>query len=192
MKSCLSLCQLARKTIESSFDGKWFKNYINFNPDEKTKEKFSEKKACFVTLTNSGRLRGCIGNIFARQELWKDVQENAIHAAFHDPRFPPLKKEDLKKVKIKVSVLTNPEKLEYKNESELLNKIKKNMGVILRHMGHEATFLPQVWGHFSPDNSLSKQDKIRFLQELSIKAGLDKDAWKTADIYTYNVEAEKE
>jgi AmmeMemoRadiSam system protein A len=174
----MNLPQIARKAIEFYFDNK------KFEPDEKTKQKYREKKACFVTLTENDELRGCIGGLEARQELWKDVVENAVNAGFSDFRFFPLNKSELKKIKIEVSVLTEPKKLEFKNEKELLEKLNKSMGIILKKGFYTSTFLPQVWEELP--------DKIEFLEHLSIKAGLNKDAWKNAEIFYYNVEIFRE
>ena len=135
-------------------------------------------------MTENDELRGCIGGLEARQELWKDVVENAVNAGFSDFRFFHLNKSELKKIKIEVSVLTEPKKLEFKNEKELLEKLNKSMGVILKKGFYTSTFLPQVWEELP--------DKIEFLEHLSIKAGLNKDAWKNAEIFYYNVEIFRE
>jgi uncharacterized protein len=172
------LLKLARKAIKSHFDGE--KLFV----DEKIKKKFGEKLACFVTLTEGGELRGCIGTLSAHQELWKDVIENAIHAGFDDYRFSPLSKDELSKIKIEISVLSKPEKLEYKNPEDLLKKIDKKMGLILKKGWNSATFLPQVWEQLP--------DKVLFLEHLSSKAGLLKDAWKTAEFSFYRVESVEE
>ncbi len=174
----MKLTELARKTIELHFLGNLFQ------PDEKTKEKYKDKKACFVTLTKRGSLRGCIGSLEARQELWKDVQENSINSGFYDTRFAPLTKDELDKIKIEVSVLSKHIKLNYKNEKDLLNKLDNKMGVILKKDNFSSTFLPQVWEQIL--------DKTEFLENLSLKAGLNKDAWKKAEIWYYYVEIEKE
>ena len=174
----MKLTDLARKTIESYFCGK------NFEVDEATRKTFSKLGASFVTLTINGELRGCIGSLVARQSLWKDVRENALNAAFEDSRFSPLEKGELNRIKIEVSVLSEPKKLEYKNEKDLLNKLNHNMGLILKKGFYSATFLPQVWEELP--------DKIDFLEHLSRKAGLNKDAWKTADFEYYAVTSEKE
>lgn len=174
----MKLIEIARKAIEEYFENKIFEL------DEKTKKRYAEKQACFVTLTENKRLRGCIGSLEPRQELWRDVQENAINSAFNDSRFNPLAKNELKKIKIEVSVLSKPKKLEFKNERDLLNKLKSNFGVILRKGFYTATFLPQVWEQIT--------NKIRFLEELSRKAGLNKDSWKSSEIYYYTVDIDKE
>mgnify|MGYP001597960380 FL=1 len=152
---------------------------------EKIKKKYSEKKACFVTLTISGELRGCIGSLEARQELWKDVVENARNAAFSDPRFNPLTREELKEVKIEISVLSVPEKIEYKNEKDLKNKIK-GKGVIIQKNFYSATYLPQVWEQL--------KNEEEFLSSLCRKARLPGNSWrnKKLDVWTYSVKSIEE
>lgn len=176
----LTLTQIARKTLKRCFEGK------KFIPDDKVKSKYHKTCACFVTLTKNGMLMGCIGSLTPTQELWKNIQENAINAAFNDPRFSQLRKDELKRVKIEVSVLSQPRKLDYKNPDDLINKINNRMGIILKKGFYNSTFLPQVWEQIP--------DKIEFLQHLSMKAGLPADAWKQKDteIWFYNVESENE
>lgn len=168
------LLNLARKAIQCHLENE------KLEISEGIKKRYSEKKACFVTLTEKGGLRGCVGNLEPRQELYKDVVENAINAGFHDFRFTPLIEEELDKIKIEISVLNVPEELEFKDEKDLLNKINKDMGIILQQGMGSATFLPQVWEQLP--------DKTEFLEHLSLKAGLDKNVWKTAEIYFYSVE----
>ncbi len=172
------LLKLAREAIEKKLDGK------EVRIKEDIKKKYSEKKASFVTLTEKGELRGCIGSLYPRHELYKDVIENAIHAAFDDYRFSQLKKSELSDIKIEISVLSIPEEINFKNEKELLQKIDKKMGIILKNGFNSSTFLPQVWEEIS--------DKTEFLEHLSRKAGLDRDAWKKSKIYFYRVESIKE
>lgn len=170
------LLKIARDAIESKFYDKEI--YVN----EEIKKKFSKKQSCFVTLTEDGMLRGCIGSLYASQELWKDVVDNAVHAAFHDYRFRPVSEREIDKIKIEVSVLSIPEKLGI--GSEVFDKIDNKMGIILEKSGASSTFLPQVWEQI--------KDKKQFLEELSLKAGLNKDAWKTAKISFYRVEKVEE
>ena len=173
----LTPVEIARKTIEA------YLNHENFELDEETKNNCCDERACFVTLTLGNNLRGCIGCLDAEENpLWKNIQENAINAGFSDPRFPQLSKQEIDKIKIEVSVLTNPEKLEFSDENDLLSKIDKDMGIILKKGVKSATFLPQVWEQLP--------DKIKFLQHLCLKAGLDKNAWKSdnIEIFYYRVE----
>ena len=174
----IKLTKLARRTLEEHFKGK------EFTPDDHTKSIYNEKQACFVTLTINGELRGCIGSLVPRQELWKDVMENAINAAVHDFRFSKLTEEEVDKIKIEVSVLSLPKKINYVNDKDLLMRVSADKGFIIRKGMNSATFLPQVWEQIL--------DKIEFLEQLSIKAGLNRNAWKSAEIWSYTVKAEKE
>jgi len=172
------LLKLARRAIESEL------NNEKLEVNKEIKEKYSEKGASFVTLTEGKMLRGCIGSLYPHKELYKDVIENAKHAAFDDYRFPQLKKNELSKIKIEISVLSIPKKLEFKDEKELLKKIDKDMGIILKRGFNSATFLPQVWEELP--------EKIDFLENLCAKAGIGKDLWKSSEIYFYKVEKVKE
>jgi AmmeMemoRadiSam system protein A len=172
------LLKLARSAIESELN----KEKLELNKE--IKEKYSEIGASFVTLTEHKILRGCIGSLYPHQELYKDVIENAKHAAFDDYRFPQVKKSELSEIKIEISVLSVPKKLEFRNEKELLKKINKNMGIILKKGFSSATFLPQVWEEIP--------EKIDFLENLCVKAGIEKHLWKTSEIYFYRVEKLKE
>ena len=167
------LLNLARKAIKCHFKNEEVK--VN----EKIKKKYSDKKACFVTLTKNRELRGCIGSLKPCQELYKDVIENSINAGFHDFRFLPLSENELKKIKIEISVLSVPKKLSFNDEKDLLKKINKEVGIILRKDERNATFLPQVWEQIP--------NKEQFLKQLSLKAGLEENAWKDSDIWFYEV-----
>ncbi len=174
----IKLTQLARNTLEEYFKGK------TFIPDDHTKSIYNEKQACFVTLTIGGNLRGCIGSLNPQRELWKDVQDNAINAAIHDFRFSRLNQDELDKVKIEVSVLSLPKKIQAINEKDLLMRINPGKGFILKKGTATSTFLPQVWEQIP--------DKIEFLEQLSLKAGLNRNAWKTGELWSYTVSVEKE
>lgn len=149
--------------------------------------KFRERRACFVTLTRNGNLRGCIGSLAPREPLYKAVMSRAKAAALEDPRFPPVEKSELHEIKIEISVLTLPERLAFTSPQDLLEKLRPGIdGVVLNVDGRTATYLPQVWEQIP--------DKRTFLCELSQKAGLDGDAWKSphAIVMTYQVEAFQE
>jgi AmmeMemoRadiSam system protein B/AmmeMemoRadiSam system protein A len=137
----------------------------------------------FVTLKIDDQLRGCIGNLTANEPLSEGVRRNAINAAFHDPRFPPLTERELEKVDIEVSILTEPQPLEYVDGEDLLAKLRVNIdGVIIRKGQASATFLPQVWEQLS--------DPEDFLEHLCMKAGLSSNAWRNSklDVSTYQVQ----
>jgi len=141
----------------------------------------------FVTLEEYGSLRGCIGYIGAVQPLYLAVRDNAVNAAFEDPRFPPLTEEELPKIEIEISVLSRPKLIEAKSPDEYLKNIRPKVdGIIIEHKGRSATYLPQVWEQLP-----GKED---FLGSLCNKAALSSGAWKEkgAKIFSYQVDAFKE
>ncbi len=147
----------------------------------------NEKRGVFVTLEIDGQLRGCIGNIMPVYPLEEAVKQNAISAAFGDPRFAELSLEEFDEIEIEISVLTVPKKLEYEDFEDLLKKLKPmEDGVVLKKGYYEATYLPQVWEKVA--------DKEYFLNSLCMKAGLNMDEWRKGDIEVliYNVEMFKE
>ena len=139
--------------------------------------------ASFVTLTEYGELRGCIGSLEPRRPLVLDVRENAAAAAFHDPRFPPVRAEELDDLHIEISVLTIPQPLSCAGPDDLVAKLRPDVdGVVIERGWNRATFLPQVWEKLP--------DPHQFLQHLCLKAGLPADAYcrPDLDVYTYQVE----
>ncbi|MFO7714100.1 AmmeMemoRadiSam system protein A [Desulfosarcina sp.] len=129
----------------------------------------------FVTLKIDNRLRGCIGSLAATVPIVAGVRENALNAAFHDPRFPPLGKSELDAVRIEVSVLTDPSPLTYTNADDLLSGLRPGVdGVIIKKGFASATFLPQVWEQLPQPEAL--------LSHLCIKAGLPAGAWRKGDL----------
>lgn len=129
-------------------------------------EAMKQPRAAFVTLKKHGRLRGCIGDIFPRQPLYKSVISNAINACFNDRRFSPVTMEDYNDIVVEVSALTPPKPV----TSSADIKIGID-GIILRKNGLSALFLPQVATEQGWDLDTT-------LTRLSAKAGLLPDAWK--------------
>ncbi len=143
-----------------------------------------EERGTFVTLTIYDNLRGCIGTIIPVRPLIIDVAENAVNAAFRDPRFYPLTQKEFPLIEIEVSILTVPKPLEFKNIRELFEKIRPGIdGVIIRNGPFQATFLPQVWKEIP--------DKETFFRDLCLKAGMSGDCFTnpSLEVYTYQVEA---
>ena len=129
-----------------------------------------EPGATFVTLTLHGKLRGCIGSLESHRPLVDDVRQNAISAAFRDPRFAPLTKEEFAEVVIDVSLLSTPEPISFTSEENALAQLHPGRdGVILAWSRHRATYLPQVWEQL-PDPHV-------FISHLKNKAGLPEDFW---------------
>lgn len=139
--------------------------------------------ASFITLTIAGELRGCIGALEPYQPLAEDVREHAVAAALEDPRFPPVSREEVGRIKIEISRLTLPQDLEYTDAEDLLGKLHPHAdGVILRDGMRRATFLPQVWEKIP--------DKEQFLDNLCYKMGAAPDTWRRRhlEVLTYQVE----
>ena len=176
------LLRIAYETIKSVLENGNFEI-----PKETPFENLKEKKGVFVTLTKRGKLRGCIGILKAIYPIYKGVARFAYEAAFKEPRFPPLEKEELNLLEVEISILDTPKKLNYENPEDLLRKLKQGQGVILKKGIYEATFLPEVWKQIP--------DKKEFLSHLSAKAFLGYDGWKEKpwpEIYTYNTISFKE
>ncbi len=156
------LIQIAKRAIASS----WKHRPIERGVLVRKYPWLKQKGAVFVTLQKEGRLRGCIGSLKATQPLIDDLIANARRAAFHDPRFPPLRKEELAKLSIEVSLLSPPQPVPYRSIKDLRSKIcPQKDGIILRLDGHSATYLPQVWKQL-PDFDF-------FFAHLCTKAGLE-------------------
>ncbi len=157
-----ALLTIARNAIDTRFGHD--ADTVVSHPD------LSQPRATFVTLTQNGQLRGCIGSLEAHRPLARDVAENAIAAAFHDPRFPPLKSEELERTRVEVSLLEPSEPIDFVDEADAIAQLRPGVdGVILTHGHRRATFLPQVWE--------ALPDPGKFLEQLKLKAGLSADFW---------------
>ncbi|MEK7435811.1 MAG: AmmeMemoRadiSam system protein B [Pseudomonadota bacterium] len=122
-------------------------------------------RASFVTLTQNGALRGCIGSLEAQRPLGEDVSHNARAAALCDPRFAPLARVELAATRIEVSLLATPKPLAFADHAELIAQLRPGEdGLILECGGARGTFLPQVWE--------TLPDAEQFVAELKRKAGL--------------------
>jgi len=145
-----------------------------------------EQAATFVTLQMQGNLRGCIGTLEARRSLLEDVRANAIAAAFHDSRFPPLNAGEFAHVQIEVSVLSVPEAMHARSEAIACSRLRPGIdGVVIKFGAHRATFLPQVW-----DQLPEPKD---FMAHLKVKAGLAVNFWHPELLlYKYQVHKYRE
>ena len=111
-----------------------------------------------------------------------DLINHAQDAAFRDPRFNPLEEDELKELEIDVSILTEPKKMNFKDEQDLLNQIVPNKdGIIIKDRQYQAVYLPSVWEEIP--------DKIMFLKSLKIKAGLHPDHFSNSfEAYRFETE----
>ena len=126
--------------------------------------------ASFVTLRIDRELRGCIGSVEARRLLGDDVAHNARAAAYRDPRFPPVSREESVRLQVEVSVLSRREPMRVQSEAQAAAALRPGMdGVFLEFHDLAATFLPQVWEGLP--------EPLEFLGELRRKAGLPPRFW---------------
>ena len=161
-----ALLTLARSAIASELiDG------VSIDRPARVTPAMQENRGCFVTLHTGENLRGCIGTIEPERPLITNVENNALNAAFRDPRFHPLEADELSRVNIEISVLTKPQVLPFNDVEELKSLLEPKVhGVILSKDWRSATFLPQVWEQL-PDKEL-------FLSQLCRKAGIGENDWR--------------
>ncbi|MGA6927566.1 MAG: AmmeMemoRadiSam system protein A [Desulfosarcina sp.] len=167
-----ALVALARRTLADHF------GQSVASPDGRTiqvDQALQAHRGTFVTLNINHQLRGCIGSLSPTGPIVDGVRDNALNAAFHDPRFPPLRKSELERVQIEVSVLSTPIPLDYSDADDLLYRLKPGVdGVIIKKGIASATFLPQVW------EQLPRPEP--FLSHLCLKAGLPADGCRAGDL----------
>jgi hypothetical protein len=161
--------------------------YSKTDPAEIDSEKYpvlDKKCGAFVTLTINKKLRGCIGYIITENPLYETIKSAAKKAAVEDPRFPPLRKSELKDISIEISVLSEPFKMNSYDEIEL-----GKHGLIVTEGFRRGLLLPQVPFEHG-------MDKDEYLSALCQKAGLPADAWKEKvldiEMFTASVFSERE
>lgn len=135
------------------------------------------ERGCFVTIKRHGRLRGCIGNFVSDRPLCALVQEMAMAAATHDPRFYPMKPEDLNDFELEISVLSPLKRI------ATIDEIKVGVhGLYIIKNIARGVLLPQVATEYG-------WDRETFLRQTCLKAGLPEDAWKTeCDIHVFSAQ----
>ncbi len=172
-----ALMEVARNSIEWGLRGQELRIDASEHPPP-----LRERRASFVTLQRNGELRGCIGTLEAEWPLVEDVARAAHGAAFRDPRFPPLRAEELGELEIHISVLSPLEPMSVRTRDELIGALRPKVdGVLLRQGLLRGTFLPSVWE--------SLPDPQDFVRELERKAGLAPDAWsRRVDCFRYTAE----
>ena len=166
------LLQFARKILENYVKGKDIEKPKNY-PKE-----LDEKFGIFCTLNKNEQLRGCIGLPYPEKPLLEGAIK-AVKGSARDPRFPNVRKEELKKIKIELSILSKMKEISP-------DKIKNGDGTVLRMNKKSALFLPQVWKQL--------KNKNEFMTQLCIKAGLKRDDWKKEDMecFKFHVKIFKE
>lgn len=151
-------------------------NLADFSPE------LTVKRATFVTLQKHHQLRGCIGMLEALRPLAEDIAKNAFAAAFNDPRFPPLRDDELADLEIHLSILSTPEPMLFSSEQNLLTQLQPGIDGLIFQVGHRrGTFLPSVWEQLP--------EPEQFLRHLKQKAGFSSDYWSdNIQVFRYRVE----
>ena len=130
----------------------------------------AEHGACFVTLTQYGELRGCIGTLQAHRPLLADVKSNAVSAALRDPRIAPLSAAELGFTAVEISLLSATRPMEVRHEADALAQLRPGVdGIVFEYGRYRSTFLPQVWEQLPQPH--------QFMAQLKRKAGLPDTFW---------------
>ncbi len=167
----IELLKIARLSIEAKVKGKPIPEFHTDLPLLKA------KMGAFVTLTKNGQLRGCIGNIRGTMPLYQTVSQMAIAAATEDPRFPPVRADELKDITIEISVLTPFKRLTDPEEIQIGRD-----GLYIEKGHHHGLLLPQVATEYG-------WDREEFLKHTCLKAGLPPDAWKEGStLYSFSAQ----
>jgi AmmeMemoRadiSam system protein A len=162
------LIDLARRSIENFIKSGHFIDY------ESNDLVLNQTCGVFITLRKGEALRGCIGQMWADTPLYQTVKDTAISAATRDPRFPPVSEVELDELSIKISILSPLDLVEDVSEIEV-----GKHGLMIMYAGRRGVLLPQVpvergW------------DRVTFLENLCVKAGLLPDTWKeNPEIYSF-------
>lgn len=164
------ILSFARKSIESIFSKE--------TPPTPMGPFWKQEVGCFVTLIKNDELRGCIGYITSKKPLAQTVFEAAQAACIHDPRFPPVKEQELKDIKIEVSLLSKPRKINNTVQEKMNSFIGGKTGLIIQKGWKSGVLLPQVF-----DENTPVEEALSMVCE---KAEIPKNAWKeeTTTLYT--------
>ncbi len=165
-----TLLRIAREAVEAAARGEAYQPHVD-DPE------LQQPGAAFVTLKTSGDLRGCIGTTEPHEPMAVNVAKMARAAAREDPRFPPVTPDEVRELKIDISLLSPARKVVDVNSIEV-----GVHGLVMEQGGRRGLLLPQVpveWGW----------TREQFLQHTCLKAGLPRDAWRTgATIYAFTAE----
>jgi AmmeMemoRadiSam system protein A len=169
-ESQIELLRIAREALKLCTEGKACDEIASNFPE------LQAHMGAFVTLTKNSELRGCIGNFEPEQPLWQVVREMAIAASLEDPRFSPVRPEEVGHIRIEISVLTPRQKIQDIDEIQV-----GTHGLYIKKGWHAGTLLPQVAVEY-------KWDKSTFLKQTCYKAGLPADAWTDpqTEIFVYS------
>ncbi len=178
LEQAKKLIKLARDAISAYFEDK------EINVSDDIKKEFGEDTGVFVSLYVGEDLIGCIGFPEPIMPLYKAVIDAAKSAAFEDPRFPPLSREQFKALRIELSVLTKPQEIIVKKPSEYLENVEIGKdGLVIRDEFGSGLLLPQVAIEWNWDSK-------EFLNQTCMKAGLSPDCWDNMKRNVYKFQAQ--
>jgi len=161
------LLDIARQAIEEQVRAG------RYEIEPREEKALNQRNGCFGTIYQKDELRGCIGNFQSEQPLFREVALMAVNSATKDPRFYPMREDDLANYRLEISVLSPLEKIEEITDLEV-----GKHGIYLEKSFHRGVLLPQV----AVDHGW---DRETFLKQTCIKAGLPTTAWQTEDAEIY-------
>ncbi len=161
------LLNIAREAIVHLLKGE------KYTPIEQAEPALNQRSGCFVTITQNGQLRGCIGNFQSQQPLYREVATMAVAAASQDPRFPPMTRADLDNFSLEITVLSPLKRIDDVNQIEV-----GVHGIYIIKGLNRGVLLPQVATEYG-------WDRETFLRQTCVKAGLIDDAWQQPDAEIY-------
>ncbi len=177
-KDASRLLTIAREAITNLV------NKTPYQPEPREEKALNERSGCFVTIKQNHQLRGCIGSFQSEHPLYREVAKMATAAASKDPRFHPLEKNELDNFSLEISVLSPLEKIDDIEQIEV-----GVHGLYIEKNFSRGVLLPQVATEHN-------WDRITFLQQTCLKAGLPKNTWQSADaeiyIFSAQIISEKE
>ncbi len=160
----------------------YLKNNKKIILDKNFETTYSFHSGVFVTLNNSNGLRGCIGFPLPDKKLCNALYDASIAAATEDPRFSPVKFDELDELIFEVTILTPPIKIHVDTPEDYITKIKVGRdGLIVKHSIYSGLLLPQVPIEYN-------WNEKEFLEYTFQKAGLPKDFWKKEEVQVYKFE----
>jgi AmmeMemoRadiSam system protein A len=141
-----------------------------------TADRLSRRSAAFVTLRRGDELRGCIGHVEADRQLADVVARSAVAAATEDPRFTPVTAGELDQISIEISILGPMQAVSDPSTIDI-----GRHGLVVHSGTKRGLLLPQVPTEMG-------WDRRTFLEQLCVKAGLPKGAWRTAELFAFEAE----
>ncbi|HWR14252.1 MAG TPA: AmmeMemoRadiSam system protein A [Terriglobales bacterium] len=152
------LLALARESITAALDSR----KLDLTPPS---EHLAEHRGAFTTLHIAGELRGCVGYVFPQYSLYRTVAETSCAAAFDDPRFTPVQKQEVPSLQFEISVLSPLQPIDPEDVEIGVH------GLVITYGNRRGLLLPQVPNEHG-------WDRETFLQQTCLKAGLPSDAWE--------------